>query len=186
MILGLGIGGFGIYGHFRKGGRTKVRKSSKCGSYKETPAGIRLADYTSFESILTSGDHFPPDYDANTAKWTSSLMSYLGCDVRAENAEFDRIVEWFAGFSSVHQCSLGALKSIGEMGAVASLNLLSNAWRNVDELARLVWLRPGPSDFAATTLYSPGKQDQLNAAKGFVRAYCRIVQGERSPKIVSD
>ena len=137
----------------------------------------------SFENILTKGREVPLNFEVNIRKWMDSTKKYLGCDIATENKEFKMIADWFSGFKDVHQCSLSALKSIKEMGAITSLSVLSNIWRNIDDLARLVWMKPKAIKISEV-LYKKDKQDVLRMAQKLVKTYCRVVQGEKNKKIV--
>lgn len=137
----------------------------------------------SFSNLLTEGWENPPDFDENVRKWMESTREYLKCNVAKENKEFARIAEWFRGFKDVHQCSLSALKSIKEIGAIASLAVLEGTWKSVDDIARLVWMRPVARGIC-DELYKDEKGKSLHAAQRLVKAYCRVVQGERSKENV--
>ena len=153
--------------------------------YSRCKPGVDMLNFIPFVNFFTEKIQKPPRFEENVKEWMKQTEDYLKCDVRNENKEFRKIVEWFSGFRSVHQCSVNALNSIAEMGAVASLNVLSNAWRDIGEFGRLVWLQPDAAEYARRELGEKEKEREREAAQRYVKAYCRIVQGERSPKIVN-
>ena len=162
----------------------KTNLFSKC-SYPRCKPGVDMLSFIPFVNFFTAKIQKPPKFEENVKGWMKQTEDYLKCDVRNENKEFWKIAEWFSGFRSVHQCSVSALNSIAEMGAVASLNVLSNAWRDIGEFGRLVWLQPDAAEYARRELGEKEKEREREAAQRYVKAYCRIVQGERSPKIVN-
>ena len=164
-------------------GQTKSKNTQERNSGHDECLERGTEPPVSFENILTKGREVPLNFEVNIRKWMDSTKKYLGCDIIKENKEFKMIADWFSGFKDVHQCSLSALKSIKEMGAITSLSVLSNIWRNVDDLARLVWMKPKAKNLFGV-MYKKDKQDSLRMAQKLVKTYCRVVQGEKGKKNV--
>ena len=148
---------------------------------KEFIHGPRAAKYVSFDGLATESGHIP-DYDENISAWMKQTAGYLGVGDMSQNENFKQISRWMSHLQSVHQCSGRALASIVKVGMIASLSKLRSMWLNPSEITHIVWLRDDGKAFLSRL----SSEEELKSARKYTKMYCRVLQAERSPKILKE
>ena len=149
---------------------------------KEFLHGPHPAKFISFDGLSTESG-FVPDFDENVRMWEKRLGDYLGARDMRGNENFRQISDWMKHFQPVHQCSGRALASIAKVGVIASLTKLRSMWENPRDIAHVVWMQDSGSALLKR-LCADAEESRYSTAKKYASMYCRVLQAERSPKIV--